>query len=182
MKRKIPITTLHLVQPGSLEGNCTGKQMKRSQASERNHTLKSLVFHLLLLCAVMTASCSSQQSKYDFRNSTEAISACRDYVHALRDLQGCSVSQLTDLVCQWQELSDTVSLYLQGLGILCPYRAVAGFPDSHGQCQDGTFAAYGDTCMVHEGRGTAEDGHVALQERHGTTYRKGKGGILLCWS
>lgn len=112
MKRKIPILTPYSAQPGSLERNCTEKQMKKSQASERNHTLTSLIFHLLLLCAVMTTGCASEQAKYDFKDSKDAIGACHDYIHALQDLQSCSAGQLTDFIRQWQELSDTVYRYI----------------------------------------------------------------------
>ena len=86
--------------------------MKRNQASERKHTLTSRFFHLLLLCTCVIAACSSEKSRYDFKNSQDAIHAYQDYVHAVRDMNGCSVSEMTDFVCGWQELSDTVYRYI----------------------------------------------------------------------
>ena len=60
----------------------------------------------------MFSACSSEQSKYDFKDSQDAILTYRDFVHVLRDRQDCSAEQLTDLVCLWQEMSDTVYNYI----------------------------------------------------------------------
>ncbi len=112
MRRKIPIIQLLSAMTVSPKKDCTGKQMKRNQASERKHTLMSRFFHLLVLCACVFVACSSEQSKYDFKDSQDAIRTYRDFVHVLHDRQDCSADQLTDFVSQWQEVSDTVYGYI----------------------------------------------------------------------
>ena len=112
MRRKIPIPLPFSAQSGTQKKICLKNQMKRNQASERKHTLTSRFFHLLRLCTCVMAACSSEKSRYDFKNSQDAIHAYQDYVHAVLDMNGCSVSELTDFVCGWQELSDTVYRYI----------------------------------------------------------------------
>ena len=72
----------------------------------------SRFFHLLVLCACVFVACSSELSKYDFKDSQDAIRTYRDFVHVLHDRQDCSADQLTDFVSQWQEVSDTVYGYI----------------------------------------------------------------------
>ena len=52
-------------------------------------------------------------SKYDFDNSTDAISEYRDFHHNILAASDVNAELLADYICQWQELSDTVYNYIK---------------------------------------------------------------------
>ena len=97
----------------SLLPQTCGKQMKRSKTSEIKHTQSSFIFHLFFLCSILIMSSCGSDSKYDFKSSSDAISAYRDFHHSIHSESDVKAEQLADFICQWQELSDTVYNYIK---------------------------------------------------------------------
>ena len=52
--------------------------MKRSKTSERNYTQRSIIFLLFFLCLILLFTSCRDSSKYDFKTSSDAISAYRE--------------------------------------------------------------------------------------------------------
>ena len=93
--------------------NGSKKQMKKSQTSERKNTQMSLIFHLFFLCLILSMSSCSGKSDYHFKDSTEALEQYRDFHHSIAAEPRADAEKLSGLICQWQELSDTVFNYIK---------------------------------------------------------------------
>ena len=93
--------------------NGAKKQMKRSQTSERKNTQMSLIFHLFFLCLILSMTSCSGKSDYQFKDSTDALKQYRDFHHSIAEENQANAERLSDFICQWQELSDTVFNYIK---------------------------------------------------------------------
>ena len=58
------------------------------------------------------SSCSDK-SDYHFKNSADALKQYRDFHHSIAAEPQANAEKLADLICQWQELSDTVYNYIK---------------------------------------------------------------------
>ena len=97
----------------SLVADTKCKQVKRSKTSERNNTHRSIIFLLFFLCLILLFASCRDCSKYDFKTSSDAISAYRDFHHSVHSTSDVNAEQLAKYICQWQELSDTVYRFIQ---------------------------------------------------------------------
>lgn len=57
-------------------------------------------------------SCSVK-SDYQFKDSTDALKQYRDFHHRIVEEHQANAERLSDFICQWQELSDTVFNYIK---------------------------------------------------------------------
>ena len=97
----------------SLVADTKSKQVKRSKTSERNYTQRSIIFLLFFLCLILLFTSCQDSSKYDFKTSSDAISAYRDFHHDVHSASDVNAEQLANYNCQWQELSDTVYRFIK---------------------------------------------------------------------
>ena len=93
--------------------NGTKMQMKKSQTSERKNTQMSLIFHLFFLCLIISMTSCSGKSDYQFKDSADALKQYRDFHHSIANEHQANGERLSDIICQWQELSDTVFNYIK---------------------------------------------------------------------
>jgi len=93
--------------------NGSKKQMKKSQTSERKNTQMSLIFHLFFLCLFLSMYSCSGKSDYHFKDSDDALKQYRDFHHSITDEHQANAEKISDFICHWQELSDTVYNYIK---------------------------------------------------------------------
>ena len=73
----------------------------------------SLIFHLFFLCLILNMYSCSVKSDYHFSNSDDALKQYRDFHHSIAVEHQANAEKLSDFICQWQELSDTVYNYIK---------------------------------------------------------------------
>ena len=73
----------------------------------------SLIFHLFFLCLILNMYSCSGKSDYHFSNSDDALKQYRDFHHSIAVEHQANAEKLSDFICQWQELSDTVYNYIK---------------------------------------------------------------------
>ena len=105
--------TPHSTSISAQHKNGSEMQMKRSQTSERKNTQMSLIFHLFFLCLILNMYSCSVKSDYHFSNSDDALKQYRDFHHSIAVEHQANAEKLSDFICQWQELSDTVYNYIK---------------------------------------------------------------------
>lgn len=104
---------LHSTSISAQHKNGSKRQMKKSQTSERKNTQMSLIFHLFFLCLILNMYSCSGKSDYHFSNSDDALKQYRDFHHSIAVEHQANAEKLSDFICQWQELSDTVYNYIK---------------------------------------------------------------------
>ena len=93
--------------------NTKCKQVKTNIISERNNTQQKVVLALFFVsCIILFTSCR-ESSEYDFKSSSEAIRAYRDFQHRVHSASKVDAEKLSEFICQWQELSDTVYNFIR---------------------------------------------------------------------
>ena len=93
--------------------NTKCKQVKTNIISERNYTQQKVVLALFFVsCIILFTSCR-ESSEYDFKSSSEAIRAYRDFQHRVHSASKVDAEKLSEFICQWQELSDTVYNFIR---------------------------------------------------------------------
>lgn len=70
---------------------------------------KPILKILPLLCIIGIQSCTG---KYEFHKPDDALNEYQLFLNNLESRADCSTKQMSDLICEWQELSDTVYSYL----------------------------------------------------------------------
>lgn len=73
----------------------------------------SLIFHLFFLCLFLSMTSCSGKSDYQFRDSADALKQYREFHHSIAIEHQANAERLSDFICQWQELSDTVFNYIK---------------------------------------------------------------------
>ena len=73
----------------------------------------SLIFHLFFLCLILSMTSCSGKSDYQFKDSADALKQYRDFHHSIAEENHANAERLSDFICQWQELSDTVFNYIK---------------------------------------------------------------------
>ena len=113
--KEIPQTgfTLHSTLISAQHKNGSKMQMKKSQTSERKNTQMSLIFHLFFLCLILSMTSCAGKSDYHFKNSADALEQYGDFHHSIAEEHQANAEKLSDFICRWQELSDTVYNYIK---------------------------------------------------------------------
>ena len=73
----------------------------------------SLIFHLFFLCLILSMTSCTGKSDYHFRDSDDALVQYRDYHHSIAGVHHADAETLSNFICRWQELSDTVYNYIK---------------------------------------------------------------------
>ena len=105
--------TLHPTSISAQHKNGSKMQMKKSQTSERKNTQMSLIFHLFFLCLILSMTSCAGKSDYHFKDSADALKQYRDFHHSIAEEHQADAENLSDFICRWQELSDTVYNYIK---------------------------------------------------------------------
>lgn len=72
-----------------------------------------LIFMALLELTIFTGCSScSEDGKYDFKTSRDALDKYHEYLADLRGIKHTNTKDFGSLLCQWREVSDTVYLFL----------------------------------------------------------------------
>lgn len=69
--------------------------------------LRLQLIAIAMLATLFVTSCSSDD-KYNFKNSAEAVDACRTTLHKLAKADKMSIKELSEEFTEWRELQDTV--------------------------------------------------------------------------
>lgn len=70
-----------------------------------------LVVVLVALSSTILASCSNEE-KYAFKSNEDAINKYQFFMSEINKKQDCSSAELCNLICQWQEMADSVFNYI----------------------------------------------------------------------
>ena len=73
----------------------------------------SLIFHLFFLCLILSMTSCAGKSDYHFKDSADALKQYRDFHHSIAEEHQANAEKLSDFICSWQELSDTVYNYIK---------------------------------------------------------------------
>ena len=96
-----------------IEKNRFGKQMKQMKTSERKHTPLSIILHLFFLCSFFCYSCDDSHNKLNFKTTDKALEVYREEFKKIKELDIRSAAQLSAVVNEWKQLSDTVFNFIQ---------------------------------------------------------------------
>ena len=73
----------------------------------------SLIFHLFFICLILSMTSCSGKSDYQFSSSDDALKQYRNFHHSISEAHQANAEKLSDFICQWQVLSDTVYNYIK---------------------------------------------------------------------
>ena len=73
----------------------------------------SLIFHLFFVCLILSMTSCTGKSDYHFKDSADALEQYRDFHHSIAEEHQTDAEKLSDFICRWQELSDTVYNYIK---------------------------------------------------------------------
>ena len=167
--------TLHSTSISAQHKNGSKMQMKKSQTSERKNTQMSLIFHLFFLCLILSMTSCAGKSDYHFKDSADALKQYRDFHHSIAEEHQANAEKLSDFICRWQELSDTVYNYIKKDPAFNAHASLSmsffGTSDSVRiellrLASDCSLSDVAYIKMHTSGCGLYQDAHISLQRRH----------------
>lgn len=81
---------------------------KKQKASNRNHTRLIWMLFATVVAILLLASCASDSSSYQFKDSDDALSSYHSFLSELRAKKNITGDELISNVSAWTELRDTV--------------------------------------------------------------------------